>query len=306
MNIHISFIAEEIFKIGGLGITNSLLTAFAGFILLVIFIVVLRSKLNAYKPGKMELMTEMIYVTLNKLVEDIMGAETAKKFIAFLLTFFILILSSNWLGLLPIVPSLGIIRPEEHASETAAETVETGEATNQNSGVTPAETQETEEVVEETGFKYSENKICLLTGSCYLSTAGIVENVEFKPVFRAATADLSQTLALALISVIVTNLIGLKTGGTKFLQRYFDTRGPINLFVSILELISEFGKIISFSFRLFGNVFAGEVLLTVITALTFGIVSMPFLGLELFVGAIQAIVFFMLTAVFISLAREHH
>ncbi|MEK7103354.1 MAG: F0F1 ATP synthase subunit A, partial [Patescibacteria group bacterium] len=81
-------------------------------------------------------------------------------------------------------------------------------------------------------------------------------------------------------------------------------KNPIAFFVGILELISEVSKLISFSFRLFGNIFAGEVLLTVILSLTYYIVPVPFLMLELFVGLIQALVFSMLTAVFVTLARQ--
>ena len=76
--------------------------------------------------------------------------------------------------------------------------------------------------------------------------------------------------------------------------------------VGILELISEVSKLISFSFRLFGNIFAGEVLLAVMTFLVPVLVPVPFLGLEVFVGFIQALVFTMLTSIFIVVATEHH
>ena len=82
--------------------------------------------------------------------------------------------------------------------------------------------------------------------------------------------------------------------------------GLIDFFVGILELVSEFAKIISFSFRLFGNIFAGEVVLIVISALvTLGIILI-FFGLEIFVGVIQAFVFFILSLVFFAMATRHH
>ena len=82
--------------------------------------------------------------------------------------------------------------------------------------------------------------------------------------------------------------------------------GLIDFFVGILELVSEFAKIISFSFRLFGNIFAGEVVLIVISALvTLGVILI-FFGLEIFVGVIQAFVFFILSLVFFSMATKHH
>ncbi len=83
-------------------------------------------------------------------------------------------------------------------------------------------------------------------------------------------------------------------------------RKPIESFVGILEFVLEFAKIVSFAFRLFGNVFAGEVLLTVITALIPVIAPMPFLGMEIFVGFIQAFVFALLSLVFIQIATTPH
>jgi F-type H+-transporting ATPase subunit a len=91
----------------------------------------------------------------------------------------------------------------------------------------------------------------------------------------------------------------------KYAKKYINFSSPINGFVGILEIVSEIGKIVSFSFRLFGNVFAGEILLLVITSISFGVATLPFLGLELFVGFIQALVFLMLTTVFIGLATTH-
>lgn len=128
----------------------------------------------------------------------------------------------------------------------------------------------------------------------------------FLALFRAPTSDLSVTLGFALLSVILANVLGFKNLGIRFMKRYFDLSNPINFIVGLLELISEFGKIISFSFRLFGNVFAGEVLLAVITYISWGVATLPFFGLEFFVGFIQAFVFFMLTTVFIKLATSSH
>ena len=123
------------------------------------------------------------------------------------------------------------------------------------------------------------------------------------PLLRSANADLNTTIMLALVSVIVIQVVGIGVIGLKsYSKKFFNFSSPILFFVGILELISEFIKIISFSFRLFGNVFAGEVLLIVITALVPYILPMPFYGLELFVGFIQALVFMMLTLVFIKMA----
>lgn len=128
------------------------------------------------------------------------------------------------------------------------------------------------------------------------------EEREFIPFFRAGTADLNTTLALAIIAFLYIEYTGLRSLGLSYLKKFFNFSNPIYFFVGILELISEFSRIVSFSFRLFGNVFAGEVLLAVIAYFVPILAPLPFLGLELFVGFIQAMVFAMLTAVFLSLA----
>jgi len=123
------------------------------------------------------------------------------------------------------------------------------------------------------------------------------------PLFRSTYADLNMTLALAAIAVIATHLFAIIAIGKKaHLSKYITFASPILFFVGILELFGELSKIISFSFRLFGNVFAGEVLLIVILGLIPHIAPLPFYGLEIFVGFIQALVFSMLTLIFIQVA----
>lgn len=116
--------------------------------------------------------------------------------------------------------------------------------------------------------------------------------------FRSVFSDLNMTLALAIISVVVTNILGIIKSGFNFFKKFFSPLG-------LLELISEFAKIISFSFRLFGNIFAGKVLLLIISYLVVLIIPSVFIGLEIFVGLIQAFIFFVLTSVFIKVAFEH-
>ncbi len=123
------------------------------------------------------------------------------------------------------------------------------------------------------------------------------------PLFRGLAADLNFTFALAIISMVTAQMWAFRAlgfGGN--LKRYFSSvDGP-------LELIAEFSRLIALSMRLFGNVFGGEVLLAVIGFLTqyAAPLSLPvFMVLELFVGAIQAYIFFMLTIVFVSLGSSH-
>ncbi|NMB56480.1 F0F1 ATP synthase subunit A [Candidatus Beckwithbacteria bacterium] len=126
------------------------------------------------------------------------------------------------------------------------------------------------------------------------------------PFFRAPTADLNTTLALALITMTFVQIQGFSAHSLGYLKKFFNFKNPILTFVGLLEIISELVKIISFAFRLFGNIFAGEVLLAVMAFLIPVIASIPFLGLEIFVGVIQALVFVMLTLVFTAGAREAH
>lgn len=128
------------------------------------------------------------------------------------------------------------------------------------------------------------------------------------PLFRGGNADLNTTFVLAIASVTMIQVYGIRFLGFKgYMKKYINLSNPVNFFLGILEVLSEFSKIMSFSFRLFGNIFAGEVLLTIVAFLVPVLASFPFIMLELFVGFIQALVFSMLTSVFISGAiAEHH
>ena len=153
-----------------------------------------------------------------------------------------------------------------------------------------------------------------------VGSIGLIEekdgHEQFLPLFRSAASDLNVTLALGTVAVVLINGMGVATKGfggyfTKFfpIKRLlsFSFIGIVDFFVGILEFISEFAKIISFSFRLFGNIFAGEVLLVIMGFLMPYAAPLPFLGLELFVGFVQALVFAMLTVVFTSIAvAQHH
>jgi F-type H+-transporting ATPase subunit a len=133
-----------------------------------------------------------------------------------------------------------------------------------------------------------------------------VGTTEFVPLFRAGSSDLSFTIALALSTILYVQYMGFRHLHLGYLKKYLNFSGPIQFFVGILEIISEFAKIVSFSFRLFGNIFAGEVLLLVMTFLAPYIVPIPFYGLEIFVGMVQALVFMMLTLVFLNGATVGH
>ena len=133
------------------------------------------------------------------------------------------------------------------------------------------------------------------------------EGTEIASFNRNLTSDLNATLALALISLVATHMLSIKKLGFKeYLGRFFSIN-PILLFVGVLEIVSEFTKIISLSFRLFGNIFAGEVVLGTISKLFAFVFPVPFIFLEIIVGLVQALVFSMLTMAFMSvLMTSHH
>lgn len=133
------------------------------------------------------------------------------------------------------------------------------------------------------------------------------------PYFRSVMTDITAPLAIAIFSFIFVEFWGLQSLGAGYLGKFFAfgaiKKGPlglIDIFVGILELVSELSRIVSFTFRLFGNIFAGEVLLLMMTFLVPFVLVEAFYGLELFVGLIQAFVFAMLTTVFAVTAVSHH
>ncbi len=118
---------------------------------------------------------------------------------------------------------------------------------------------------------------------------------------RSPNSDLTTTLALAIFSVVAIQGFSLRVLGLKkYLERFFDFTSPIRFILGFFEMISEGVKVLSFSFRLFGNIFAGEVLLLVIAFLVPYIIPLPFMILEIFVGVIQAFIFSILTLTFIK------
>ena len=137
---------------------------------------------------------------------------------------------------------------------------------------------------------------------------------EFVHLFRASTSDLSGTVALSVIAFVLIQFQGLRQLGLGYIFKFINFSSPINFFVGLLELISEVARLLSFSLRLFGNVFAGEVMLMIVgdlsrlTVKNFGFIGLPLpsliIALEFFVALIQAYVFVSLFLVFSSLAKE--
>ncbi|MBP7875425.1 F0F1 ATP synthase subunit A [Candidatus Woesebacteria bacterium] len=297
-NIHISLSAEPIFNIGTFPITNSMFTSVIISTLIILFAFIANRQLKqTSKPSKIQNFAEFVVESFYHFCFGITGdMKKAQVFMPWVATFFIFIILNNWSGL---IPGVGYIFVPVATEVSAAHQLETPTTGNQDelAVVSPDESHAV-------AIENLEKDVLILEGE---SAAVAVEHgIEKAPLFRAGTADLNITLALGLISVVMIQFFGFKFQGFRYLSKYFDFSSPINFFVGILEIVSEFAKIISFGFRLFGNIFAGEVLIAVLLYLTKAIVPVPFYGLEIFVGMIQAVVFSMLSLVLYNMATIGH
>ena len=284
--LHISISAEKLFSIGDLAITNSMFTSMIVSTILITFAFVVNKQLTqTNNPKGLQNFAEMIIETLHKLVNGITGdLKKTRLFLPIISTFFLWILLNNWLGLVPGVGTISIVESAEPKQYI--------------------ETQETQEHSFFVQSAHAANTPELLAAAN--SGEGEHATTKLVPVLRPGTADLNTTLALGIISVLATQIFGMTYLQLGYFKKFINFSSPIMFFVGILELISEFAKIISFAFRLFGNIFAGEVLLVVMAFLLPIIVPMPFYGLELFVGFIQALVFSLLSLVFFNMATISH
>ncbi len=251
--------AEPLFELWGIPITNSILGTWLAMALLLVFLGLATRRLRTVPRGSQSLL-EILYEQLSGIVNTVMDNERlARRFTPLIVTVFLFVLFSNWVGLLPGFGTVG----------------------------------------------------------------GHDAHGEFVPLLRAGSADLNLTFAIAGVAFIVVQTTGIVVVGLfkyfgKFVnlshlfKRPFKARNLLMVIPTFLlgltELISEIAKFIALSFRLFGNIYAGEVLLVVFGTLlpVFIPLSAPFYLLEIFVGLIQAFVFAMLTIVFIKIASLAH
>ena len=282
MALHISLAAETIGHIGPLPITNSLLMTW-GVMLILLFMSLLSTRKLSLIPNHFQSVIEIILEGLYSFFSSVVGHHV-KMIFPLVASLFLFIIISNWSGLLPGVGTIGYTEP------VVAEQIEFEEKARVDEKIAE-DTHEAILSVDEVNVTQSESASSHAT--------------KFVPLLRGPTADLNMTIALAIIAVIAMQYFGFKTLGVKYSHRFINIKNPILGFVGFLEIISDLSKVISFAFRLFGNIFAGEVLLAVMAFLMPFIAPMPFLMLELFVGFIQALVFSTLTSVFIDVALAH-
>jgi F-type H+-transporting ATPase subunit a len=301
-----------LFAIPGLGaagefkITNTLVALLLADVLILSFayFVVYRPKRTANDvPKGAYNVFELLFEALYNMAESSAGKWTA-KFFPWFMTIILLVLVANWMELIPGVDSIGIVHHAEEGVQGAPLVPVVpgvlGSVARPGSwfaGLAPAA---------ETGAgKPGEHSPLPAESAGYVVV----------PFVRAAATDLNFTLALALIAMTMVEYYGLKAMGLPYLKKFFNfsvegiKRSPMALLdfpVGLLELISELARVISFTFRLFGNIFAGQVMLFVLTSLVPVIVPLAVGLLELFVGAIQAAVFGLLTLAFMTQAVTSH
>lgn len=231
-----------------------------------------------------------------------LAAQTAHKWADWIFPWFaslvFMVLVVNWMELIPGVDSIGFF----HEAHGGAPVYETRQL-----------------------FSIGNFELSTIAAEVEAEDAHAGSYPGFVPFVRVASTDLNFTLGLAITAVVAVQVLGVKASGGSYFKKFFNFDGvkemfskkedkrqfaPLfaftDIFVGLLELISEFARIISFGFRLFGNIFAGSVLLFVMGSLIPVLVDSVFMMLEIFVGLIQAVVFGMLTLVFMSMATVSH
>ncbi|MEW5868685.1 MAG: FoF1 ATP synthase subunit a [Chloroflexota bacterium] len=290
----------------GFPITNSILATLITDVLLVLM------ALGAWRFSKSgNLVPSGFYNAFEAIVEflwnSVEGAvgKLAKKVFPVVGTIFLLIFVANMVKLVPGFESIGYLKEVHKGTGYAPhEIVQLGGLslyTLDKGQPVPYEAhgeEATAEHSEEAGETAHE-----LCKAC-----------ELVPFLRGSATDLNFPLALAIIAVFMTQVYGVMALGPGYFEKFFQFRqlisggifGLINFVVGFLELVLEFAKVLSFSFRLFGNIFAGALLLSILGALTAVVVPPGLYLFEVFFGIIQAYVFFLLATSFISMAVVSH
>lgn len=244
MELNVGIAAQKIFSIGGITVTNSMITGLIGLVITVGILVYVASQVRRGRYNRFVGLVQWVFEGLLKSIDDIVPDRVlARKVTPLAITIFFLVLVNYWLSVIPGLDSIRI--------------------------------------------------------------GGI-------PLLRSLTADLNFTLGLAIVTIVTVQFYAIKhLGVLGNAKRYFRNpfKDPIGSFEGILELVGEVSRGTALALRLFGNAFAGEVLLMVIAVLTnyFASMVLPFfMAFELFIGFIQAYVFFVLTLIFTSLAVTSH
>ncbi len=295
----------EMIPVLGFRVPNTLLHTFLADITLLLLAFLATRNMKEVPEG-LQNFVEWVIEGFYGLTEDIAG-DRARQWFPYIMTIFLLVMVANWWELVPGVDSVGVIEPPHEGKgyvlakigplyTLTAEEVEVHGEKEQPGEMGGESGEEKKAEGGKEGFPTTEDG----------RPIGILV-----PYLRASATDLNFTLALALISMFLVQYYGVQALGLGYFSRFINLKGGVMGFmVGVIETISEFAKIISFSFRLFGNIFAGQVLLFIMAFLIPWLAPVPFYGLEMFVGFIQAFIFAVLTLAFLANAvvahDEHH
>jgi F-type H+-transporting ATPase subunit a len=287
-------------------------------------------------PGRFQGLVEAIADGIYSLVKSIGGTANAKTIFPLIATIALFLLIANWMSIIPGVESFGLFHcayPEKNGYDATRISGSLYQLRNEQplNGGDPVTLEDHVACVEQTGIGELHGKVhedavkagLVEEGEHHAPPANagaqeLLEGYKFHitPFVRPAATDLNLTVGLALVSFFTIQYFGIRSQGLNYFQKFIPVRsmgnlakkpmGAIDLIVGPLELVSEFSKIISLSFRLFGNIFAGAILLAVMLFLVGTGLPVIFYALELIVGLAQALVFAVLTLVFVSQAMEGH
>jgi F-type H+-transporting ATPase subunit a len=312
MEIHVELAAETLFHIGPVPVTNSMLMMFIVMALIILVGRAIAGKAQVV-PGRAQGAFEVVVEFLLNLVENTAGKRLGRRIFPLVGALFIYIIIANYSGLLPGVGTIGYYHDEPEEEETIDVEETTSFTTTYDVAALTTDAVTTQPSMAQEGTATADDGEHTEAEGAAVTTDERAEEEEhgathevLVPYFRAPNADLNMTLAMALITFGTVQVLGVRAHG--IVGRLKHMADPPLMFP--IEVISELSRIISLSARLFGNVFAGEVLLAVMVALTNAvkIAAIPFvfpvvfLFLEVLFGFIQALVFALLTLIYITLA----
>ena len=307
---HIALKPETLHSFGIVNITNTMITSWIVVILVVVGVFLMTRRWELVPRGAQNVV-EAILEAFYNLVTGIAGEKNGRRFFPAVATIFFFVLFANWLSLTPVFNVIGLGQEEEHGfvmKQVDVGPIPLTYTTLSSLGHLRGDTIDEDDP--EAAQKAEEEK----------EKGNFVG--ELKPFLRSVNTDLNTPLALAIISAIFVEFwgistLGFGTYGKKFVNlggifrglRHLSFgaifQGIIDAFVGILEFISETVRLVSFTFRLFGNMFAGEVVILMFTFLVPLVVTLPFYALEILVGFMQAFIFATLTLVFGMMAVAH-
>lgn len=287
---------EHVFDIGPLEVTNTMFTSWVVIVGILVTAFIAGRKASVV-PSGFSGAVEALVSGFYDIVVGIAGEENGRRFFPLIATIFFYIVVSNYFGLLPINAVFGVPEPGHGDKQPVI----------QQTSIAGFD-------VAYIPFRPTEIDVGAGDDVIIAKEDGAQFSGVIAPLFRSAMTDVNAPLAIAIFSFIFVEYWGFQALGFGYLKKFFNfgkllrgnPMGLIDVFVGLLELISEFIRMVSFTFRLFGNIFAGEVLLLMMIFLVPFVLVDIFYGLELLVGLIQGFVFAMLTLVFAQMAVSHH